>query len=51
MGSSAAYGLALSKVVSEAFCYYLRVDACSDVTEFANFMEKLIHINPSGCDV
>ena len=51
MGSSAAYGLVLSKLITEAFKIYFELDKDQNITQFADFMETLIHIKPSGCDV
>ena len=46
MGSSAAYSVALSALLLKAFDLSL-----DEVSHFADYMEKLIHGKPSGCDV
>ena len=54
MGSSAAYACALSAVVNivaKASINQNEDGELSDTTPFADFMEKLYHVNPSGCDV
>ena len=46
MGSSAAFSVAMSASLLKAF--EMSMD---EVSHFADYMEKLIHGKPSGCDV
>jgi hypothetical protein len=58
MGSSAAYACVLSVAVnlivkSSVIEGELELNKTleDDITPFADYMEKLFHTNPSGCDV
>ena len=59
MGSSAAYSCALSAALLQTKMMIMNTDGGdasikpenSEIIKYADFMEKLIHGNPSGCDV